>query len=61
MIAENVVITTDYEGNNYYIPVGVLDEFLEWCESEPDGSTFEKGTPFEDEQFVVNIIKKIEF
>ena len=59
MIAKNVVITTDYEGNKYYIPEDKLNEFSDWCESEPDGNEFKHGTLFEGEVFVVDIIKKI--
>jgi|GEM_PF-3261799 len=57
-IAKNVIITTDCEGNNYYIPVEHYEEFLAWCEREPDGGVFEKGTLFEGEVFIVDIIKK---
>lgn len=59
MIAKNVVITTDNEGNNYYIPENKLSEFLDWCDSEPDGNEFEHGTQFDGELFVVDIIKNI--
>jgi hypothetical protein len=59
VIAENVVMTTDHEGNNYYIPVDRLADFSKWCESEPDGEEFEGGTLFEGELFVVNIVKKL--
>ncbi len=59
MIAKNVVITTDYEGNKYYIPEDKLQDFSDWCESEPDGNEFEHGTLFEGEIFVVDIIEKI--
>lgn len=58
MIAENVVMTTDYEGNKYYVPVDKLNEFDEWCESEPD-SEFEHATLYEGELFVVNIVRKV--
>lgn len=59
MIAKNVVITTDNEGNNYYVPENKFSDFSDWCESEPDGNEFEHGTLFEDDVFVVDIIKKI--
>ncbi|WP_201556282.1 hypothetical protein [Psychrobacter sp. 72-O-c] len=59
MIAKNVVITTDNEGNNYYVAVDRLNDFSDWCDSEPDGDEFEHGTLFEGELFVVDIIKKL--
>ena len=58
MIAKNVVMTTDNEGNKYYVPVDKLNEFDAWCDSEPDGDTFENGTLYEGELFVVDIIRK---
>ena len=58
MIAKNVVMTTDNEGNKYYVPVDKLNDFSDWCDSEPDGDSFEHGTPYEGELFVVNIISK---
>lgn len=57
-IAKNVIITTDCEGNNYYVPTEHYEEFWKWCESEPDGDIFEKGTLFEGDVFVVDIVAK---
>lgn len=58
MIAENVVLTTDNDGHNYYVDVDRIAEFGEWCDSEPD-EDFEHGTRFDGECFVVNIIRKL--
>lgn len=58
MIAENVVITTDHEGNNHYVPFDKLKEFNDWCDSDPDDE-FEHSTTFDGQLFVVNIIRQL--
>ena len=52
-------MTTDNEGNNYYIPADKLSDFAEWCDSEPDGDDYEHGTPFDGQIFVIDIIRKL--
>lgn len=58
MIAENVVITTDHEGNNHIVPVDKLKEFSDWCDSAPDDE-FEHSTTFDGQLFVVNILREL--
>lgn len=58
MIAKNVVITTDNEGNNYYIPFDKLTDFADWCDSDPDGSDYPHGVQFDGKLFIVDIISE---
>ena len=59
MIAKNVVITTDNEGNNYYIPADKIADFSDWCDSEPDGNDYPHGVQFDGKVFIVDIISEV--